>query len=173
MTTECEDDGDGRGGDMGGAGGDEVTGVGTGLDERRHRLVKSVEQVLPREQLLNGGVDLRVQLAQVLKARDWLVHGFLKAVTRTASSTYPVIAQCLAQVPMAGILSIHQQVQQYAVFPRTLDVDPHPLGAAKSPGPSPTATAPFGRRLGRRRHRHLLFQRRRHIHPVAPPVSRR
>lgn len=45
-----------------------------GLDERRHRLVESVEQVLAREQLLDGGVHLRVQLAQVLKARDRLVQ---------------------------------------------------------------------------------------------------
>lgn len=70
--TECDDDDGGR--EVWAGPGETRLWRRAGLDERRHRLVESVEQVLAREQLLDGGIDLRVQLAQVLKARDWLVQ---------------------------------------------------------------------------------------------------
>lgn len=69
--TECDDDG---GREVWAGPGETRLWRRAGLDERRHRLVESVEQVLAREQLLDGGIDLRVQLAQVLKARDGLVQ---------------------------------------------------------------------------------------------------
>lgn len=144
-------------------------------DECRHRLVEGTEQVLASEQLLDRGVDLGIQLTQVLQRWNRLVQQERSGTWRRRRAPF-VIAQGLAQVSMAGVFSIYQQVQQHAVFVLELQasqVYPHPLGAGQLPSPQgPFRGAALWRWVRGGRHPHLLLQRRRHV-CVRPPVARR